>query len=551
MLTLKTRMLKACQNKLYSQDFGVTSWVSRVSCETTIFIFLAVLFGCFSLYLGQDINWDLLNYHYYNGFAAIHHRHAMDIAPALMQTYLNPLFDLWNYAILSLPSAKVAVFVLGMHSAVIGVVLYKIADLLFVHSRWNTIVALVIGMSGAASVSLLGTTTNDQYSALLVLLAFYLLLSALFSLSEWRIALSGWLVGIAIGGKLTAACYFVGLVVSVFCAAPLFYKRKWIALFSVFALFGFVLINGYWMVHLYQQFQNPFFPYYNNIFHSSFAPYMSFNLPPAAAKPSWMQIIFMPVYVAFSQSLIYAERIIQDSRFLTVVILGALYFMKGASSSQPQAWKLLIGFFVASYLAWVFMFAVYRYALPLEYLTGILIVYFVQGLMRETKWRIGFLLLLLCYFALTTHYPNWGRMKVGSRYFAIDTPSVLPHSTIMIASVPLAYVIPSFPHDTRFVGMTFISLGENISASQKMPHRRMLASVMKQFIENPNRSPLYSLTILRTGASGYLTIDQTERNNKRSFAILKHFGWQRDERNCVSFDTNVGDKLQLCPLKYH
>lgn len=556
MHTLKTLMLRVCQNNRSSHPEIVEPSSSRGLSGGSIFLFLflIIFFGSLSLYLGQDISWDLLNYHYYNGFAVMHHRHAIDVAPALMQTYLNPIFDLWNYAILSLPSAKMAVFVLGLHSAIIGFFLYRITALLFSesNSKWNCAVVLVIGMSGAGSVSLLGTTTNDQYSALFVIVAFYLLLCSLMQAAYWRrhVAISGMLIGIAIGCKLTTACYFIGLVAGLFFAVPSANKRKWIGYFTVFAVLGFLLSNGYWMVYLYRQFQNPFFPYYNNIFHSSFAPYISFNLSPAATPPTWMQIVFMPVYMAFTQCILYSERAMQDSRFLVTLILGILYLIKRKQANASAKWKLFGVFFVMSYLVWVSLFAVYRYALPLEYLTGIIILYFVQGLMPDKKWRAGFLLLLIGYFALTTHYPQWGRMNVGDRYFSVNTPSVPPHATIVIAAVPLAYVIPSFPADARFIGMTFVSLGEDVSQNKKQPHRKMLANVMKQLVENPNHSPLYSLTILKSGASGDLTIGQTARNNKRSFAILKNFGLIRDAERCQSFATNIGDELQLCPLIY-
>ena len=38
--------------------------------------------GALSLWLGQDLNFDLLNYHYYTGYAFLHGRTFRDVAPA-------------------------------------------------------------------------------------------------------------------------------------------------------------------------------------------------------------------------------------------------------------------------------------------------------------------------------------------------------------------------------------------------------------------------------------------------------------------------------------
>src|SRR6266571_3367462 len=63
------------------------------------------LFGAFlaaaaagSLLLGQDANWDLQNYHYYNPWAWWHGRtFTKDLAAAQIQTFHNPLLDLPFY----------------------------------------------------------------------------------------------------------------------------------------------------------------------------------------------------------------------------------------------------------------------------------------------------------------------------------------------------------------------------------------------------------------------------------------------------------------------
>src|SRR5262249_2346472 len=76
--------------------------------------------------LGKEMNWDLLNYHVYNGYALLNGRLDLDMAPAQVQTFLNPLVDVPLYlAIVSLPPIVVGAtygFVQGRNGVAVGVI---------------------------------------------------------------------------------------------------------------------------------------------------------------------------------------------------------------------------------------------------------------------------------------------------------------------------------------------------------------------------------------------------------------------------------------------
>jgi hypothetical protein len=76
---------------------------------------LLVLSGLYSIYLGADRNWDLLNYHFYVPFAFLHARLSFDVQPAQAQTYLNPLLDLPSFVLIRLFNSypRFVGFVLG------------------------------------------------------------------------------------------------------------------------------------------------------------------------------------------------------------------------------------------------------------------------------------------------------------------------------------------------------------------------------------------------------------------------------------------------------
>src|SRR5437879_5888584 len=50
---------------------------------------------------GVDINWDLRNYHYFNGYALVHWRYDTDIAPEGHEWFLNPIACAFFYLLRS------------------------------------------------------------------------------------------------------------------------------------------------------------------------------------------------------------------------------------------------------------------------------------------------------------------------------------------------------------------------------------------------------------------------------------------------------------------
>ena len=60
--------------------------------------------GLYVIGIGQDTNWDLRNYHFYNPFAYLTGRMGYDVAVAHVATYYNPLLHIpFYYAVTALP----------------------------------------------------------------------------------------------------------------------------------------------------------------------------------------------------------------------------------------------------------------------------------------------------------------------------------------------------------------------------------------------------------------------------------------------------------------
>jgi len=117
-------------------------------------------FGVWSISIGQDANWDLFNYHFYNPYALINDRIGFDYAPAQVQTYLNPLPDIPYYLAAQVLSPIQVSFCLGMIHSLNAILVYAIARLFFRKERFSLIRSRVF-----AGLCVLGALSGAGFDA--------------------------------------------------------------------------------------------------------------------------------------------------------------------------------------------------------------------------------------------------------------------------------------------------------------------------------------------------------------------------------------------------
>src|SRR2546423_11295898 len=102
---------------------------SKDRLRTPLWIAIALLgSGYASLRMGQDVVWDLKNYHLYNPWALLNGRLDVDIAAAQLQTYYNPVLDLVFYGLTRLiRSARAVAFVMGWWTGIAALFFARIA----------------------------------------------------------------------------------------------------------------------------------------------------------------------------------------------------------------------------------------------------------------------------------------------------------------------------------------------------------------------------------------------------------------------------------------
>lgn len=445
-------------------------------------LLFCITFGIvLSVLLGPDILWDTRNYHLYNAWALLHDRYANDVAAAGMQSYFNPLLDLpyfvlgsgalnhWPRVLAGLQglwfSALLYVlFRIGMRLAALQQRTFNLADAC----------AVLIGATGTMAVSQTGTTTNELPLAVLVLIGLYRLMG-LFrprdtALNLRAIAWAGLCCGLATGLKPTAMIYVPALGLALL-AAPYSFAQicKYFVVFAASAALGFLLGYGAWGWHLFHLTGNPVFPLFNQIFHSNWiAPGVGTD---DHFKPrNLVQWLFYPFFWLRPGRNIVTESLFADPRYaLAMLLMVALCVMAAAQRLKKQpctdaVTRFLLIFVACAYVFWLALFSILRYAIPIEALTGVVILLVVRT-MRPAWWegassktlRNGLFIALTLLLIAFTRYPNWWRGRYEKQVFAIDTGQVEPDSLVLIAGSPAAYVAPFFPHtdDVEFIGLTW------------------------------------------------------------------------------------------------
>ncbi len=419
--------------------------------------------GLYSVHARLDVNWDLKNYHFYNAYAFLTGRLGWDIAPAQLQSYYNPLLDIpFYWLVQAIPSPRIIAFVMGSTAGVAALMLLRILVALFPagtrdRALWIA-AAFAMGVTGSMGLSVMGATMNEWPPAMMLMVSLSVLVAAIAKDGRPTLAaigVAGVVTGIAVGLKLTYGVFGMGLIAAA-AATPGAVSQRMRGAFAMgcFLFVGFLLSYGLWGAILYDRFANPFFPHFNAIFQSPWwepVNYFDRNYGPRSA----FQAIFFPLILAREYKLV-SEVSFRDWRlgvaFVVAILAAAKYLARRRTDSPAPAWTFLAAFTLASYLAWLKLFGIYRYLVPLEMLSGPLIVGGALYLLPGVHLRRVATVVLAILVVATTRPASWGRLDFRGAYFDVAVPEVAPRSLVILGPYePMAYAIPFFRPDTRFV----------------------------------------------------------------------------------------------------
>ncbi len=480
---------------------------------TGALIAIPPIMGLYALWLGQDASWDLRNYHFYNPFAYLTGRMGYDIAVAHVATYYNPLMYIpFYYAVCAFPP-KVIGFVLGLIPGCNIFLLYAIARRATQARQtrggcWLCLAVALTGFFGAVNLSEIGTSFGDNILSLLVLAAVWLIISQRRRFEEdirpgaLVAVAAGALAGAAFGLKQPFAVYAVGLCAAFFGLGISFRRRFLLAfVFGLGVLAGAAATGGFWMIEMWDRYQNPLFPYFNQLFQSPWgapAPYRDERFLPQDAT-DWLMFPFRPVRYPTG----LGEVFFRDLRFPLLYLLAAgllikraLSRIRGTGAPGPQATPddpgavrpFILIFMAVSFILWMKLFGVYRYVIVLELLAPLAILLVWGALVRRTGFRT--ILAAACFvLILATLVPgDWDRRPWGPDYFGVasEVPPVPGDSLVLGAGFePMAYMIPFFPPQVRFLRIQGYMTGP--SSTPNETDRLMRGTI------DAHRGPLYIL----------------------------------------------------------
>ncbi|HTT83151.1 MAG TPA: hypothetical protein VMF67_06700 [Rhizomicrobium sp.] len=492
---------------------------------------------------GKDTSWDFRNYHWYIPYAFLHHRLGFDIAVAHQATYYNPLLDTPFYLLATHVQAWLALGILGAVQGASVIPLYFLCRSLLRFDPRRLVAAILafVSMLGSLTLYLAGATYYDNVMSLFVLTGLALVITWRAELATGSLArgaliafAAALLCGGAVGLKLPEAPFALGFAATL-AILPGDARHRTVRLFAgaLGGIAGFALFDACWMAEMARLTGNPVFPYFNQFFHS-----------PLALAASYRDLRFIPHSLGhrllFPLLFSFDWRVADDLPFhdirvgvayvLVIATLPMLLFVRRRENNliAPEIAVALIVFAAVSYIAWLRMFAIYRYILLLEMLGPLLIASAIGLWPLSVRARLLTAAIVLLWIQASAKALVPPRAPVTDPYVQVSLPPI-PHPDrtmiLMTGEAPLGYLVPSLP--------------------PQIPVLR----IDGWLIQPRDGSHLTSETRKRVAAfRGDLYVIADAGEIPRSRDALAAYGLAMRTAECRNIETNLAGPYSFCPL---
>lgn len=429
----------------------------------------ALACAAWTVYAGKDVNWDLLNYHYYLPYELLGGRLEQDFFAASAQSYLNPVGYLPFYLMVSAGwhSVVASVALAVAHSLCIAL-LFVLSWRLFAYLPRNerTAFALIAAALGCATAVYWETVGTSFLDPLLVppMLAGLLLLLENGHHVLRRAALAGVLFGVAAALKYSNAAFALAALPLAVAMPGARGLRRWTAgaCYAAGGALAVALLAGPWLVMLAHEVGNPVFPLMNGWFRSPYAPAVNvvnnrFTLDGLASA-----FLFPYRMIALDRSL-YSENFAPDLRFAALLAAAVTLAVAAATRRTSPAGRLrdtdwrIFAFFAASLALWLLTSANGRYGMVVLLLAGVCLARLVERLLSRGWARVVLIVLLALQVGMTiTASPaRWFAAEPWSkRWLPYDVPEQAqrePALYLTVEFLPMAVIAPLVNPRSSFV----------------------------------------------------------------------------------------------------
>lgn len=428
-------------------------------------VWVPFFFGLWSLILGQDRSSDLANYHLYNGYAFLHGKTEVDFGVASIQTYFNPILDVFYYFLNTHLYPPLFGFLIGFIHGLNYTLVYKIGQVLVgakLKKQADRLIFLlsIAGVLTSNFLSVIGTSSGDNISALLILLSLLLVINKwgeLQSPSNVRIfslILAGIFVGTATTLKLTNASYALSLCLSlIFIPIPYIKRLKLIFIYGFGALIGFLIFGGFWYFKIWNLFHNPFFPIFNNIFQIN--PDGNSTIFHWGPNTIW-EVLLWPFIITIDTERMAGGKIHQIIwPVLYILAITCIYknrFKKNSSIKLNSLDIYVTSFIFIGFVVWMKAFCVQRYLIPLELIAPCLIFILCLNLFKNKEF-FKIIIISNIILVLLGGYGNYGHTEWQNPPFKIDLPYIKDpsNSSVIIINNEVGWLVTLFPKELSFV----------------------------------------------------------------------------------------------------
>jgi hypothetical protein len=227
-------------------------------------------------------------------------------------------------------------------------------------------------------------------------------------------------------------------------------------------LLAMLAFGGYWAWWLWSTFGNPVFPYFNNVFGSSMA--LSATYRDERFVPHTFTDALLLPFVLVADPTKVGESYFTDIRLATLYAVSVITIVwtflgnRWTPIRRPEPLSPALRFMLIaaafSYLAWLAIFAIYRYIITVEMLAPLLIAGLIATWPISEQRRLVLVVVCALALAISTRPGSWGRVEWGQRFVEVDVPHLTDPSHTMVLVVgyePSSWVIPSFPAEVPFV----------------------------------------------------------------------------------------------------
>jgi Glycosyltransferase family 87 len=426
-----------------------------------------VFCAVWTILAGKDVNWDLLNYHYYLPYELLRGRLDQDFFAASAQSYLSPLGYLPFYFMVSNGWHSVlASIALALVHGLSLTLLFVIARRLFAHlpTRDGFLFACLATALGAATSvfwPMVGSSFLDPLLLPPILGGLVLLIHS--APRRDRVALAGALFGAAAALKYSNTIYALAALPLAFGAATGLRSRVLnVAAFSAGAAIAVAALAGPWLALLTREFGNPVFPLMNAWFQSPDAA--AVNMVSERFAPGHLsEALLFPFRMAALDRQLYSETFAPDLR---LALLAALVVAVPFTRRAPPPNRLsgadgrVFGFLGVAAALWLASSSNARYGLPVLLLAGVALGRLAERLLPAPGARTALSILLAVQVAisLVAAPARWFVAEPWSTdWLPYEVPERALHEPALYLSVevlPMAVVAPFLHPDSSFVNVS-------------------------------------------------------------------------------------------------